>query len=209
MATDDACGWPWARAWARPPRGRRGWRRSGGRIGCGCCFALVLTGTIALAEAVGGWLTNSLALLSDAGHMLTDVSALAAEPAGALVRGQAGGPEEDVRLLPDGDPQRARSTACCCWASPASSSTRPGSASARPREVKLGPMAVVAGGGPGGQPRRAGLPAPDALAERAGRLPARAGRHALRRWACWWARASWPHRLVRGGPAHLGRSSRW
>ncbi|MBL0696745.1 cation diffusion facilitator family transporter [Comamonas sp. JC664] len=40
-------------------------------------FALVLTATIALAEAVGGWLTNSLALLSDAGHMLTDVSALA------------------------------------------------------------------------------------------------------------------------------------
>jgi cobalt-zinc-cadmium efflux system protein len=30
-----------------------------------------------LAEAIGGWLTNSLALLSDAGHMLTDVIALA------------------------------------------------------------------------------------------------------------------------------------
>lgn len=28
------------------------------------------------AEAVGGWLTNSLALLADAGHMLTDVAAL-------------------------------------------------------------------------------------------------------------------------------------
>ncbi len=28
------------------------------------------------AEAVGGWLTNSLALLSDAGHMLTDAAAL-------------------------------------------------------------------------------------------------------------------------------------
>jgi cobalt-zinc-cadmium efflux system protein len=39
-------------------------------------FALVLTGTIAVAEAVGGYLTNSLALMSDAGHMLTDVSAL-------------------------------------------------------------------------------------------------------------------------------------
>ncbi|WP_241758137.1 cation diffusion facilitator family transporter [Myxococcus landrumensis] len=39
-------------------------------------FALVLTATIALAEAVGGWLTHSLALMSDAGHMLTDVSAL-------------------------------------------------------------------------------------------------------------------------------------
>ena len=38
--------------------------------------ALALTGTIAVAEAVGGWLTGSLALLSDAGHMLTDISAL-------------------------------------------------------------------------------------------------------------------------------------
>lgn len=29
-----------------------------------------------LAEAVGGWLVNSLALIADAGHMLTDVAAL-------------------------------------------------------------------------------------------------------------------------------------
>lgn len=29
-----------------------------------------------LAEAVGGWLTNSLALIADAGHMLTDVAAI-------------------------------------------------------------------------------------------------------------------------------------
>ena len=29
-----------------------------------------------IAEAVGGWLTNSLALIADAGHMLTDVAAL-------------------------------------------------------------------------------------------------------------------------------------
>ena len=29
------------------------------------------------AEVIGGWLTNSLALLADAGHMLTDVAALA------------------------------------------------------------------------------------------------------------------------------------
>ncbi|HSP80716.1 MAG TPA: cation diffusion facilitator family transporter, partial [Myxococcaceae bacterium] len=40
-------------------------------------FALVLTGTIAVAEAVGGYISNSLALMSDAGHMLTDISALA------------------------------------------------------------------------------------------------------------------------------------
>jgi cobalt-zinc-cadmium efflux system protein len=40
-------------------------------------FALGLTGTIMLAEALGGYVTGSLALMSDAGHMLTDVSALA------------------------------------------------------------------------------------------------------------------------------------
>jgi cobalt-zinc-cadmium efflux system protein len=38
--------------------------------------ALVLTAGLMLAEAVAGWLTNSLALLSDAGHNLTDVAAL-------------------------------------------------------------------------------------------------------------------------------------
>ncbi len=39
--------------------------------------ALGLTGFYMIAEAVGGWLTGSLALLADAGHMLTDVAALA------------------------------------------------------------------------------------------------------------------------------------
>ena len=40
-------------------------------------IALVLTGIYMVVEAVGGWLTNSLALLADAGHMLTDVAAIA------------------------------------------------------------------------------------------------------------------------------------
>jgi cobalt-zinc-cadmium efflux system protein len=35
-----------------------------------------VTALIMLAEAVGGWWSGSLALLSDAGHMLTDVAAL-------------------------------------------------------------------------------------------------------------------------------------
>lgn len=39
-------------------------------------IALVLTFVYMIAEAVGGWWTNSLALLADAGHMLTDVAAL-------------------------------------------------------------------------------------------------------------------------------------
>jgi cobalt-zinc-cadmium efflux system protein len=38
---------------------------------------LVLTAVFMLVEAVGGWLSGSLALLADAGHMLTDVGALA------------------------------------------------------------------------------------------------------------------------------------
>lgn len=38
---------------------------------------LALTSIYLVAEVVGGLLTNSLALLSDAGHMLTDVAALA------------------------------------------------------------------------------------------------------------------------------------
>lgn len=40
-------------------------------------LVLMLTAAILVAEAVGGWLANSLALLADAGHLLTDVGALA------------------------------------------------------------------------------------------------------------------------------------
>ena len=39
-------------------------------------IAFVITAVFMIAEAVGGWLSNSLALLSDAGHMLTDAGAL-------------------------------------------------------------------------------------------------------------------------------------
>jgi len=39
-------------------------------------LALGLTFVYMIAEAVGGWLTNSLVLVADAGHMLTDVAAL-------------------------------------------------------------------------------------------------------------------------------------
>jgi len=40
-------------------------------------WALGLTAAVLVAELVGGWLTRSLALLSDAAHMATDVLALA------------------------------------------------------------------------------------------------------------------------------------
>ena len=39
--------------------------------------ALLITFIFMLVEAIGGWLTNSLALLSDAAHMLSDVGSLA------------------------------------------------------------------------------------------------------------------------------------
>lgn len=39
-------------------------------------IALCLTFLYMIAEAVGGWISNSLALLADAGHMLTDVAAM-------------------------------------------------------------------------------------------------------------------------------------
>ena len=40
-------------------------------------IALVLTAALLVVEVIGGFLSNSIALLADAGHMLTDVAALA------------------------------------------------------------------------------------------------------------------------------------
>ncbi|MBP1712895.1 MAG: Co/Zn/Cd efflux system component [Deltaproteobacteria bacterium] len=42
----------------------------------GLLIAIAVTGVIMVVEIIGGVLANSLALLSDAGHMLTDVSSL-------------------------------------------------------------------------------------------------------------------------------------
>ncbi len=50
----------------------RGARASVRRLG----LSLVVTALIMVAEAVGGWLSGSLALVSDAAHMLTDAGAL-------------------------------------------------------------------------------------------------------------------------------------
>ncbi|MGH7542494.1 MAG: cation diffusion facilitator family transporter [Gemmatimonadota bacterium] len=43
----------------------------------GLAIDLALTAGYMIAEIIGGLLTNSLALLADAGHMLSDVAALA------------------------------------------------------------------------------------------------------------------------------------
>lgn len=45
-------------------------------------WAMALTGAFMIAEVVGGILSGSLALIADAGHMLTDVAALALAHAG-------------------------------------------------------------------------------------------------------------------------------
>nr|NIQ94168.1 cation transporter [Desulfuromonadales bacterium]NIS41998.1 cation transporter [Desulfuromonadales bacterium] len=42
----------------------------------GFVFAIILTSVTLLAEAIGGWWTNSLALLSDAAHVFMDLFAL-------------------------------------------------------------------------------------------------------------------------------------
>lgn len=49
--------------------------RAAGRKGLK--VVLVLTGTFMVVEFVGGWIANSLALMADAGHMLTDFGAIA------------------------------------------------------------------------------------------------------------------------------------
>jgi cobalt-zinc-cadmium efflux system protein len=51
----------------------RGGERSARRA---LTIALVLTGGFAIVEAIGGWMSGSLALVSDAGHMITDAASL-------------------------------------------------------------------------------------------------------------------------------------
>ena len=48
-------------------------------------LALAITASFAVFELVGGWLSNSLALISDAGHMFTDVLALALSLGAAII----------------------------------------------------------------------------------------------------------------------------
>jgi cobalt-zinc-cadmium efflux system protein len=53
-------------------------------------LAAVLTGGFMAAEAAGGWLTGSLALLADAGHMLTDTVSLGLAWAAFSLAGRRG-----------------------------------------------------------------------------------------------------------------------
>ncbi len=60
----------------------------------GLLISLVVTGTIFFAELVGGWLSGSLALQADAGHMFADVVALGIALAGIAI---ASRPHDDRR----------------------------------------------------------------------------------------------------------------
>ena len=64
---------------------RRGTRRA-------LALALAVALAVALVEAVGGWLTGSLALLADAGHMLSDASSLALALVAAWLAGRPATP---------------------------------------------------------------------------------------------------------------------
>ena len=61
--------------------------------------ALTITAIFLVAEVVGGLVSNSLALLADAGHMLTDVAALALSLFVAWFSRQPGTPEKTFGYL--------------------------------------------------------------------------------------------------------------
>lgn len=49
---------------------------AGGQHRSRMLLVLALTTTVLIAEVIGGWITGSLALLADAGHMFTDVAGI-------------------------------------------------------------------------------------------------------------------------------------
>lgn len=61
--------------------------------------ALWLTLVVLVAEAIGGWISNSLALLADAGHVLADAGALALALFVAWFSRQPGNPEKTYGYL--------------------------------------------------------------------------------------------------------------
>jgi cobalt-zinc-cadmium efflux system protein len=62
-------------------------------------WALGLTVVILIAESVGGWMSNSLALLADAGHVLTDAGALGLSLFVAWLARQPGSPAKTFGYL--------------------------------------------------------------------------------------------------------------
>lgn len=62
-------------------------------------WSLGLTFVILLAEGIGGWVSNSLALLADAGHVLTDAGALGLSLFVAWLARQPGSPAKTYGYL--------------------------------------------------------------------------------------------------------------
>jgi cobalt-zinc-cadmium efflux system protein len=62
-------------------------------------LALGITAVVMVAEAVGGWLAGSLALLADAGHMLADAAALGLALFAARIAQRPATPERSFGLL--------------------------------------------------------------------------------------------------------------
>lgn len=62
-------------------------------------MALLLAAGVTVAEAAGGWLSHSLALLADAGHMLADVAALGLALFVARVAQRPATPERSYGLV--------------------------------------------------------------------------------------------------------------
>ena len=62
-------------------------------------WALGLTVVILIAEGIGGWVSNSLALLADAGHVLTDAGALGLSLFVAWLARQPGSPAKTYGYL--------------------------------------------------------------------------------------------------------------
>ena len=62
-------------------------------------IALAITLVMLLGEAIGGWIANSLALLADAGHVLTDGAALALALFVTWLARQPGKPEKTYGYL--------------------------------------------------------------------------------------------------------------
>ena len=73
-------------------------------------MTLTLTGTVFVAEIVGAIITGSLALLVDAGHMLTDMSVLIASTVTAVDQGRSANPGHLLRGVRDGKAARLWAT---------------------------------------------------------------------------------------------------
>jgi cobalt-zinc-cadmium efflux system protein len=93
QATHDGCDHDHAHAGHGHAHGLGGHHQHGGSLRK-LAVSVVITLGVMVAEAVGGWLSGSLALVSDAAHMLTDAGALGLAVVAAYL---AGRPADDKR----------------------------------------------------------------------------------------------------------------